>query len=92
MAPTPPGTGVIAPATSAPSANATSPTIFVLPSPASTRLMPTSMTVAPGLIHSRVTKFGLSDRRDQDIGAARDVGQIARLGMRHGHGGVGGEK
>src|SRR5579864_4770069 len=57
--PTPPGTGVIAPATSRASLNATSPTSRVLPSAAGTRLMPTSMTVAPGLIQSPRTISGL---------------------------------
>ena len=58
MGPTPPGTGVIRPATSTASAKSTSPTTRVLPSAAltgsleGTRLMPTSMTVAPGLIQS----------------------------------------
>ncbi len=52
MGPTPPGTGVMAPATLTASANATSPTRRVLPSAPSIRLMPTSMTVAPGLIQS----------------------------------------
>src|ERR1700759_1659379 len=48
--PTPAGTVVIAPATPAPSEKATSPAGFVLPSAPGMRLMPTSMTVAPGLI------------------------------------------
>src|SRR6202034_4065775 len=48
--PTPPGTGVIAPATFNASANATSPTSRVLPSVPGSRLIPTSITVAPGLI------------------------------------------
>src|SRR5690606_29458714 len=55
MGPTPPGTGVMAPATSLASAKATSPTSRVLPSPfsgAGMRLMPTSMTVAPPLTQS----------------------------------------
>src|SRR3974390_1633101 len=51
IGPTPPGTGVMAPATSRASAKLTSPTIRDLP-PALTRLMPISITVAPGLIHS----------------------------------------
>src|SRR5690606_36687408 len=54
IGPTPPGTGVIASATSAASSKCTSPTSryprFALGS--STRLMPTSMTTAPGLIMS----------------------------------------
>ena len=51
IGPTPPGTGVIAPATSRASSNATSPTTRRLPS-RMTRLTPTSITVAPGLIQS----------------------------------------
>src|SRR5205814_10512926 len=42
MGPTPPGTGVMAPATAAALSNSTSPT-----RPVSVRLTPTSMTVAP---------------------------------------------
>src|SRR4029077_3373098 len=52
ICPTPPGTGVIAPATLSASVKATSPTRRVLPSAAGRRLMPTSITVAPGLIQS----------------------------------------
>ncbi len=44
IGPTPPGTGVIAPATSSTASKSTSPT-----RPVSVRLTPTSMTVAPGL-------------------------------------------
>src|SRR5579863_2628534 len=48
IGPTPPGTGVIAPATFAAASNSTSPISRVLPgSAAGTRLMPTSITVAP---------------------------------------------
>ena len=56
--PTPPGTGEMAPATSATSVVSTSPTTWDLPSGPWMRLMPTSITVAPGLIHSGVTKPG----------------------------------
>ncbi len=61
IGPTPPGTGVIAEATSTASSNATSPTSRVLPSPfsgAGTRLMPTSMTTAPGFTQSPRTMPG----------------------------------
>ena len=47
IGPTPPGTGVIAPATSATASKSTSPT-----SPSSSRLVPTSITAAPGLTKS----------------------------------------
>src|SRR4029077_12868012 len=59
--PTPPGTGVMADATSATGANATSPTIrYPLAWVASsTRLMPTSITTAPGRTISAVTNSGL---------------------------------
>src|SRR6266404_1882863 len=57
--PTPPGTGVIAPATSSASPNATSPTRRGLPLGTGIRLMPTSITVAPGLIQSPRTISGL---------------------------------
>ena len=50
--PTPPGTGVMRPATWLTGAKSTSPT-----SPASVRLIPTSITVAPGLTMSAVTNF-----------------------------------
>lgn len=57
--PTPPGTGVMAPATFNASAKATSPTSRSLPSGPGVRLMPTSITVAPGLIQSPRTISGL---------------------------------
>src|SRR5690606_34918794 len=61
IGPTPPGTGVIAPATLSTEEKSTSPTSRVLPSPlsgATTRLMPTSTTVAPGLTQSPLTISG----------------------------------
>ena len=53
IGPTPPGTGVIRPALSTADSKCTSPT-----SPCSVRLMPTSITVAPGLIQSPRTISG----------------------------------
>ena len=50
-----------------------------------TRLMPTSITVAPGLIQSRRTISGAADRGEQDVGAPADRRQVARLGMRDRH-------
>ena len=50
---------LIAPATFETSWNATSPTSRVLPSAPGSRLMPTSITVAPGLIQSPRTISGL---------------------------------
>ena len=58
IGPTPPGTGVMAPATAQASAYATSPTSRVLPPSAGTRLIPTSITVAPGLIQSALIISG----------------------------------
>ena len=52
--PTPPGTGVIAPATAAAASKSTSPTSFF----GAMRLMPTSITVAPSFTISAVTKRG----------------------------------
>src|SRR6516165_10824475 len=55
IGPTPPGTGVMAPATLHTAAKATSPTMLDLPLSSVTRLMPTSITVAPGLTQLRRT-------------------------------------
>ena len=55
IGPTPPGTGVIARARRAAAANSTSPTNF----PSLPRFMPTSITVAPGLIQSPLTSSAL---------------------------------
>ena len=61
IGPTPPGTGVIQPATVFASSKATSPTSRVLPCAARSgsrdgkRVMPTSITAAPGLIQSPLT-------------------------------------
>src|SRR5213075_2762550 len=53
IGPTPPGTGVIQPATSLTAAKSTSPARL----PSGSRLMPTSMTQAPGLTIAAVTSF-----------------------------------
>ena len=58
IGPTPPGTGVTAPATCMASAKATSPTIRVFPPSPGTRLIPTSMMVAPDFIQSPRTISG----------------------------------
>lgn len=58
IGPTPPGTGVSSPVTSRTSSKATSPTSRDLPSVEGTRLIPTSMTQAPGLIHEPRTISG----------------------------------
>ena len=58
IGPTPPGTGVIHPATWAAASKSTSPTKRCLPFSV-TRVLPTSITVAPGLIQSPLIKRGL---------------------------------
>ena len=55
IGPTPPGTGVIQAARLIASSKPTSPINW----PLSWRLMPTSMTIAPGLIHSPLTKLAI---------------------------------
>jgi hypothetical protein len=55
IGPTPPGTGVIIPATSLALSKSTSPHSL----PSGRRLMPTSITTAPGLIMAPVTILGL---------------------------------
>ena len=55
IGPTPPGTGVIAPAIALTEAKSTSPTTRVRPSGSAAALIPTSMTVAPGLTQSPLT-------------------------------------
>ena len=87
IGPTPPGTGVIAPATALTPAKSTSPTSRVLPSSAAgTRLMPTSITQAPGFTQSRLDHFRPPDRGDDDVGAADDIGEVARPRMGDGDG------
>ncbi len=88
IGPTPPGTGVIAPATSATSANATSPTMRDLPSAP-------AHAVDADVDHGRARldpiaphHLRASDGREHQVGAAADRRQIARLGMRDRHGGV----
>ena len=70
--PTPPGTGVIWPATSLTASKSTSPT-----RPASVRLMPTSITTAPGLTMSAVTNFARPMATIEDVGLPRHRGQVA---------------
>ena len=42
------------------------------------RLVPTSITVAPGLTQSALTSSRRPDRGDEDVGSAADLGQVAR--------------
>ena len=53
------------------------------------RLMPTSITTAPGLTMSAVTNFGWPMADDQDVGLPRDVGQVARAAVADRDRGVG---
>ena len=64
--PTPPGTGVIAEATSTADAKSTSPTIRP-----STTLIPTSTTTAPGLSIAPGDEAGPAGGDDDDVGARR---------------------
>ena len=65
-------------ARSAAASKSTSPT-----SPSSVRLIPTSITVAPGLTQSPCTMRGAADRGDEHVGAAADAGQVARARVAH---------
>ncbi len=69
--PTPPGTGVIAEATSTADAKSTSPTMWP-----STTLIPTSTTTAPGLSIAPVTRPGMAGGHDDDVGAGDVGGQV----------------
>ena len=51
--------------------------------------MPTSMTTAPSLTQSPLIRCGDADRGDQDVGAAADLGEVARARVRGGDGRVG---
>ena len=82
IGPTPPGTGVRARDIEA-SAKATSPIRRVCPAPSVMRLMPTSITIAPGFTHSPRTTPACRGG-DDDIGAARRAGR-SRSRMCHRH-------
>ena len=73
IGPTPPGTGVIAPAIGSTESKSTSPT-----RPASVRLMPTSMTDGAGLDHVGGDHAADGRPRRQHVGAAGHRGQVAR--------------
>ena len=83
IGPTPPGTGVILPATAAAESNSTSPT-----SPASVLFMPTSITVAPGLIQSPLTISGRPTAAIKTSARPADGGEVAGPGVADGHGRV----
>ncbi len=87
IGPTPPGTGVIALATSLTASKSTSP------------CSPSSRPVHAHVDHgrSRLDPVGLdhpvaADRGDQDVGAPAHPGKVARARVAHGHGGVGAEQ
>ena len=81
IGPTPPGTGVIAEARSLALSKSISPHSL----PFGNRLMPTSITTAPGLIQSPRTNPGFADGDDDNIGPADFVAQArgARMTDRH---------
>ena len=76
IGPTPPGTGVIAPAIWRASVNCdVADKAMAASLAAGTRLMPTSITVAPGLIQSPRTISGRPTAATSEIGAADDGGR-----------------
>ena len=88
IGPTPPGTGEIQPATSFTPSKSTSPASL----PSGVRLVPTSMTTAPGLTMSAVTRLRLPTAATS-TSAWRVIGaELARLRVRDRDGGVGGEQ
>ncbi len=76
--PTPPGTGVIADATSTAEAKSTSPTMWP-----STTLIPTSTTTAPGLSIGAGDEAGMAGGHDHDVGPSDVGGQVARPRVAH---------
>ena len=84
MGPTPPGTGVIHAARSRALAKSTSPTSL----PLASRLMPTSITIAPSLDPIAEDHPWTADRRDHDVGAPHDRRQVAGARVTHRHGRV----
>ena len=85
IGPTPPGTGVMAPATFGRLRVSRRRRRACPCRPARMRLMPTSMTMAPGLIQSPRTISGRPTAATSDIGAAHDAGQVAGARMRDRH-------
>ena len=77
IGPTPPGTGVIAPATSLASSKATSPTSRLLPSSAGDAVDADVDHGRAGLEPVALDHLRPADRGDDDVGAADDVGQVA---------------
>ena len=56
------------------------------------RLMPTSITVAPGFTQSPLHHFRPADGGDQDVGGARQRRQVLGAAVGDGDGAVGGEQ
>ena len=52
------------------------------------RLIPTSITAAPGLTYSAPIISGTPDRGDEHVGARAHAGKVARARVAHGHGRV----
>ena len=87
IGPTPPGTGVIAPATSTASAKFTSPTMRDLPSRGDAVDADVDHGRA-GLDPVAANKFRTADGDAQKFGAPAQLGQISRVRMRDGDGRV----
>ena len=88
IGPTPPGTGVIAAARSFASSNATSPTSFVFfarRGPASMRLMPTSITTAPGFTQSPRIISALPTATTSTSASRQTRGKVLRARVRDRH-------
>ena len=89
MGPTPPGTGVMWPATSAASSKATSPTSFVLGCPASFEAFFRRRHAINADIYDARTRldpiapdhFGNADSGDENIGIPAQVRQVVRARM-----------
>ena len=92
IGPTPPGTGVIAPATARTAVKSTSPTTRLRPSASAIGLMPTSITVAPGLTQSAPTIFGWPVAAIR-MSARRQISAASRaFRVGHGYRAIGGEE
>ena len=88
IGPTPPGTGVMAPATSTASAKFTSPTMRDLPAGIGHAIDADVDHGCARLDPVAANEFGAADGDAQEFGAPAIVGQIARVGMRDGDGRV----
>ena len=66
--------------------------VDVADSPASVRLIPTSITVGARLDPVAPDQARAPDGGDEHVGAAADLGEVARARVADGHGGVGGQQ